>query len=85
MNAHYLILCKSLTQAQRAARVLQQSGVFASVTKAPQSANPEGCTYSVKLGEGHLETALRTLREAGIPTDRRFLLTQRGELREVKE
>ena len=41
---HYIILCRSMTLAQRAANILRAAGIFASVTKAPQSANPGGCT-----------------------------------------
>ena len=44
---HVIILCRSLTQAQRAARLLERAGIFASVTKAPQNASTRGCTYGV--------------------------------------
>ena len=52
---HYIILCRSMTLAQRAANILHTAGVFASVTKAPQSANPGGCTYGVKVGAHNLD------------------------------
>ena len=72
-----------MTAAQRAAAALGQGGVFASVTKAPQSTNPGGCTYAVKLGERKLQTALAILRGAGIPWERAYRVDARGTLREV--
>ena len=63
---HILILCRSLTSAQKAARVLQNSGIFAAVTKAPQSARHDGCGYGVKIAERHSEMALELLGKAGV-------------------
>ena len=63
---HYILMCRSLTLAQRAARVLQRAGMFAAVTKAPQSANPGGCTYGVKIAQRNLSAALTQLEQAGI-------------------
>ena len=63
---HILILCRSLTSAQKAARILQSSGIFAAVTKAPQSAHADGCGYGVKLGERHRDEALELLQLAGV-------------------
>ena len=73
-----------MTAAQRAAAALNRGGVFASVTKAPQSANPNGCAYAVKLGERNLPAALAILRREGIPCEKRFRLNARGELREAE-
>ena len=80
---HYIILCRSLTQAQRAARLLEGGGIFASVTKAPQSANPRGCSYGVKVGERNVHAALSLLRGAGVRTGAVFALDARGGIREV--
>ena len=55
-----------MTTAQRAVRALQRAGIYAAVTKAPQSANPGGCTYGVKIAERNLSAALQTLSAAGI-------------------
>ena len=63
---HILILCRSLTSAQKAARVLQSNGIFAAVTKAPQSARADGCGYGVKLAERNADAAVALLNEAGV-------------------
>jgi len=79
---HYILMCRSLTEAQRAARLLQNHGIFASVTKAPQNANPSGCTYGVKIAERNLPNALGLIRSGGF-TIRKVLLAENGEVREV--
>lgn len=73
-----------MTYAQRAMRVLQTEGIFASVTKAPQSANPHGCTYGVKIGDRNLDKALVLLRSAGISFGKVFRLDERGNITEVE-
>ena len=55
-----------MTTAQKAAGILQRSGIFAAVTKAPQSANPNGCTYGVKIAERNLKPAMEALEANGI-------------------
>ena len=67
---HMILMCRSLTTAQKAARILQNKGIFANVTKAPQSANPGGCTYGVKIAERHLSTALEALATAGVRVEK---------------
>lgn len=73
---HYILMCRSLTLAQRAARALQRGGVFASVTKAPQSANPGGCTYGVKIAQRNLSAAQALLERAEIHVEK--VLEQTG-------
>lgn len=65
-NVQTILVCRSLTTAQRAARALQRHGIFAAVAKAPQSANPGGCTYGVKIGNQNLITAAAILESEGI-------------------
>ncbi len=80
---HYLIMCKSLTYAQRAARVLEHNGITVVITKVPQSLAGEGCTYSVRVSEPRLTDALAALKRAGFESTRVFLQTAAGEVREV--
>ena len=48
MQRYCLILCRSLTYAQRSSRVLERAGITAVVRKAPLSVSKTGCTYCVK-------------------------------------
>ena len=66
---HVIMICRSLTTAQKAVRILQRIGIYGSVTKAPQSANPGGCTYGVKIAERNLTPAMEALDAAGIRID----------------
>ena len=81
---HNILLCRSMSSAQRAARALRAEGIFASVTKAPQRANPRGCTYAVKIGERHLARAMQILALANIEIGKIFYDMPDGELREVQ-
>ena len=79
----YILLCRSMSAAQRASRSLQDAGIFASVTKAPQRANPGGCTYGVKIGARNLEAAIRILRENRVEVKKVFSYALNGEIAEV--
>jgi len=48
----YLIMCRSLTYAQKVARLLERSGINASVVKAPQILTSGGCGYAVAVHKG---------------------------------
>lgn len=45
----YLIMCPTLTWAQRAQRALERGGISASVVKAPQNITESGCGYAVSV------------------------------------
>ena len=75
----WILMCRSLTTAQKAARILQRIGIYASVTKAPQSANPDGCTYGVKIADRNLAAAEQALLSAGIHIEKALPLTERPE------
>jgi len=79
-----IILCRSVTAAQRAARLLQSEGIFAAVTKAPQRTNPGGCTYGVKVSERNLQRALAALKAGGVRIGGVFALHPDGRITEVQ-
>ena len=80
---HYLLMCKSLTYAQRSAHALERIGITAIVTKAPKSATGQGCNYSVKVSEKNLVRSISALQEAGLGPTRVFLVSYDGSLSEV--
>lgn len=66
MSSNYnLIVCRSLTYAQRAARALGCSGITAVTVKTPQTIAHSGCSYSVKISENKLGDALIMLKRSG--------------------
>jgi len=60
---HYILLCRSLSSAQKAARILQREGVFTAVVKAPQYSEQSGCAYGVKIAERNLNRARELLQQ----------------------
>lgn len=74
----YLIMCRSLTYAQRSARALEHVGITAVVTKAPQEVSNAGCAYCVKVSERRLKEALSVLENAGLAPTRVFLQSGSG-------
>lgn len=82
--AYYLIMCKSLTYAQRAAKVLERAGVTAIITRPPRGLSKEGCTYSVKVSEKKLSQALVVMNSAGLKYSRVFIIHPDGTSGEVK-
>lgn len=76
------ILFRSLTHAQRAARLLERRGVTATVTRAPQGLSPKGCGYAVTVRKRYGEV-VRLLEEYKIPFGQVFERLESGEFREV--
>ena len=54
----YLILCRSLTHAQRSARLLERQGITVALTKAPQGLSNRGCTYALLLRKRFTDAVL---------------------------
>ena len=79
----YLIVCKGLTQAQRAAAVLERSGVNQRILRTPSQVSERGCSYSVKIAHKSLNTALSALRRAGLSPTQIFLAQSDGSYREA--
>ncbi len=59
----YLILCRSMTHAQRSQRLLERNGIMSSVIKAPVYLTRSGCGYAILLRR-HAVDAQRLLRDA---------------------
>lgn len=81
----YLLMCKSLTYAQRAARLLERSGISSIITKAPKSATGVGCSYCLKIRETRLAASLKILNESGFGPVRVFLISDNGNVSEVRK
>ena len=80
---YYLIVCRSLTYAQRTAAVLERAGITARVIRSPRSVAGEGCSHSVRIAQRDLTDALRVLQRAGMPPKRIFVSGGNGGYQEV--
>ena len=78
-------MCRSLTYAQRASRLLERSGITAVVSKIPKSAAGSGCNYWIKVSEKRLASALEILNTSGLGPSRIFVMSHDGSVSEVME
>ena len=81
---YYLIVCRSLTYAQRTAAALDRAGITARVLRSPRSVAGEGCSHSVKISQRSLPDALRVLRRAELEPRRIFITAGDGSYQEVE-
>ena len=78
----YLIMCPTLTWAQRAQRALERAGISGRVVKAPQSITESGCGYAVSLYR-RFDDAVEILRKAGLIKGKIFRREDNGEYTQV--
>ena len=80
---YYLIVCRSLTYAQRTARALERAGISAYIMRTPRAIAGEGCSHAVRVSQRRMNDALRALSRVGMPAQRVFVLESDGSYREV--
>ena len=80
----FLIMCKSLTNAQRASILLERRGITAAVVKAPQSLRQNGCGYALSLYR-RLGEAVSLLRDSRLPMGKIYVREEDGSYREAQE
>lgn len=74
----YLIICRSITHAQRISRVLQRAGIFHQVFRVPAGLSQNGCGYAVSVRPEVLKVSLQTLRQNDIPFQTVFARDETG-------
>jgi rhodanese-related sulfurtransferase len=80
---YYLLICRSVTYAQRAARALERAGITAIVSRVPQAVAIDGCAYCVKVSGYNISGALVAIKQAGLYPVRVFARYADGNLSEV--
>ncbi len=80
---YYLIVCRSLTYAQRTARLLERDGISGHIMRSPKTITKEGFGYCVKVSEPRLTDALKVLRREGMSPNKVYLQALDGTYREV--
>lgn len=80
---YYLIMCRSLTYAQRAQRTLERAGIHGTLVKAPQELSGAGCTYGIRLAGNKIDTGLTVLRKTDLPLGKIYLYQSEGKFKEV--
>ncbi len=72
----YLLLCRSLTYAQRSQKLLERNGMTASIVKAPRDVAVNGCSYCLRIQPRIKDRALEMLDRNGLSPDHVFLLEE---------
>ena len=80
----YLLICRSLTFAQRTLKRIEKAGIAGSIVKAPQALLEEGCGYSVRVAETRYRRAMEALKGSELMPKRVFLQYADGHYAEVK-
>lgn len=80
---YYLIMCKSLTYAQRTAKFLERSGIRGDILRAPHSLAADGCGYCVKISGSYIHQAIAILRSNDLMPKRVFKANQGGQYEEA--
>lgn len=80
-----LIVCRSLTTAQRVSRILARNRIQSSVVRLPGLIDGSGCGYSVKVSENNLGKALATIKNAGINPLKVCMLFDDGSYKELSQ
>ena len=80
---NYLLLCRSITHAQRMSSALERIGVRGRIFRPPVGLTDRGCSYAVGIGTRYLETAMRQLRAEQLLPERIFYGVGDGTYREI--
>lgn len=80
---YYLIICRSLTYAQRTATALERAGITAHIMRSPRSVSGTGCSHAVKISERRLSDALTVLNRVGLSPERVYIMSADGSYKEV--
>ena len=63
---YVIIIARSVTQAQRMMRTLEDRGIWAKIFRAPVGLTEFGCSYAVKIRREKLWQAMDCLRRSGL-------------------
>lgn len=79
----YILTCKSLTYAQRVAKVLERAGITGTVSKVPGELSTNGCSYCVKVSARVYQSAYIVMTDAGLSPEGIYRMEDDGYLEEV--
>lgn len=80
---NYLLICRSITYAQKTAKVLESVGISAVIVRLPKNISVDGCGYCVRIPGRRITDALVAVKNAGLPPVRIFAQNENGLYGEV--
>lgn len=81
---YYLIICRSLTYAQKTAAALERAGITAHIMRSPRTISDTGCSHAVKISERRLSEALAVLNRVELAPNRVYIMSADGSYKEVQ-
>ena len=81
---HYIIMCRSLTCAQRIAKTLERAGMIVRVIRPPAAMSENGCSYGVKIRERNFSAALDIMRRIPLKHGKIYSVQNDGSFGEVQ-
>ncbi len=79
-----LIICRSVTYAQRAQFILHRKGYTATVVRPSVEIIGDSCGFAVKIAQRFLADAINILKTNGITPERVVIVAPDGNIHEVK-
>ena len=79
----YFVTFRSVTFAQRAEKLLNQSGYRPNLMRTPRWMEEQGCGYALKLWTNDIATAVKLLRDNRIQLRRVYVQLEDGQMEEV--
>ena len=79
----YFITFRSVTFAQRAEKLLNQSGYRPNLMRTPRWMEEQGCGYALKLWTNQIESVVNLLREHKIQLRKVYVKLEEGQMEEV--
>lgn len=79
----YLIICRTQTQAARAAAVLRTLGIGVSVMRPPAAVSANGCTHALRVNGERIAEALTALKNGDFDCSRVYLYRADGTMDQV--
>jgi hypothetical protein len=80
---NFFFICRSVTYAQKTAKILEHAGIPAVVTRTPKMVTTEGCSFCVRVTQRNFTDALIAVNSAGLPPARVFTQYEDGDFSEV--
>ncbi len=78
-----LLMCRSMTHAQKIIRALRNGGISAEIVRPDIKLTKQSCTNAVRISQGYLPEAMEILQKsASLPT-KIILAEQNGNYREL--
>lgn len=82
--SYYLIVCRSITHAQRIAALLERGGVRAHIIRTPKTLSDRGCSHSVRLSERSGDRACDILEQYGLKPEQIYFSNPDGTFQEAE-